>query len=180
MKNERSGRGPMNAHVAPDHVDELRNLVDARLAHESPDARDAGIVLARERRPALLGVLHHRPELVYRERPAGIDLLPAVGASRGDARIDRSAPRAPFVSSSVEPDSLLLEEDRPRGIEVNRQSRDQHDGKGEGHAAEATTMSKMRFAIRALPILFAASYWMTSAWLAISSASGSERPSKPK
>jgi hypothetical protein len=77
----RSERGRPRAddrHLATDHVEDLRQLVEARLAQEPADARDAWVVRDLEVRRRqdvevlegglqLLGVLDHRPELEHRE-----------------------------------------------------------------------------------------------------------------
>ena len=49
----RQGAWTDQRHVAPQHVPELRQLVDARPAEESADVRDAGVVLQFEGRPVL-------------------------------------------------------------------------------------------------------------------------------
>ena len=59
--------GPDDAHVPGEDVPELRELVEVRAAEDSPDGRDAGIVVAREGRAVALGIAAHRPELVDRE-----------------------------------------------------------------------------------------------------------------
>src|SRR3569623_3760359 len=52
------------AHFALQHRPALRQLVEANLADESPDSRDAGIVLfGPHRLPADFGILAHRPQL---------------------------------------------------------------------------------------------------------------------
>ncbi len=72
------------AHVAEQHVDELRQLVEARPAQQPADARHARVVVelehrlaelveGHERRQQILGVRHHRPEL---EHPEGAAALP--------------------------------------------------------------------------------------------------------
>jgi hypothetical protein len=105
-----------DGHLAAQHVDELRQLVDAELAHEPADRGDprivldlehraALLVLLLERRAQLLGVHDHRPELEHVEEAA------------------------------VQPDALLLEEHRPArggldrdrdGHEERRQQREHH------------------------------------------------------
>ena len=60
------------AHVAAQHVEDLRQLVDAHLADEAADARDAIVVGRRPARASvLLGVDAHAAELEHAEhRPA--------------------------------------------------------------------------------------------------------------
>src|SRR5439155_2065701 len=70
------------AHLALEHVPELRELVEARAAEERPDPRDARVsALDLEQRPVdlvhvqdltppLLGAREHRPELDDLERRA--------------------------------------------------------------------------------------------------------------
>src|ERR1700751_6426602 len=69
------------AHVAPQHIEELRQLVQTELAQEAPDWRDAGIVFDLEENAiALVGrgqrclhavrADHHRPEFPEPEYPA--------------------------------------------------------------------------------------------------------------
>src|SRR5260370_40225631 len=68
-------------HLAPKHVPQLRQLIQAGLAKESPEARDTRIVLDLEGRTILLvelhqfrlarlGVNNHRAKLVHEERLA--------------------------------------------------------------------------------------------------------------
>src|SRR5664280_218808 len=70
---------PDQAHVALEHVPQLRDLVEARAAQEAAYTRDAGIVLDLEHRlgelvegndllQVMLGVGDHRAELAYAER----------------------------------------------------------------------------------------------------------------
>ena len=59
------------AHVADQHVPQLRQLVEPRAAQEAADRRDAVVVLPRPHRAGCrLGVLPHRTELVDREDAA--------------------------------------------------------------------------------------------------------------
>src|SRR5690606_5751929 len=78
VRRERGGARANQAHVPLQHIEELRKLVQARLAQELPDAGDARVVHDLEVRPGemvevrvlflqLLSVLEHRPELVHRE-----------------------------------------------------------------------------------------------------------------
>src|SRR5439155_14790459 len=66
-------RGPLGsrtdeAHLPAQDIDQLRQLVNARMAHESPHRGNARIVDARPGRPPVLfGVLGHAPELEQRE-----------------------------------------------------------------------------------------------------------------
>ena len=74
-----SGRGPTRRHLAAQHVDHVRHLVDREAAQDAADARDARVVADLEQRPArlvrglergllALGALDHRPELEHPER----------------------------------------------------------------------------------------------------------------
>src|SRR5947207_12535387 len=51
------------AHVAGEHVEELRQLVDARPAQEGADSSDARIGWLREARAFLFGAVAHRAKL---------------------------------------------------------------------------------------------------------------------
>ncbi len=59
------GAGPHEAHVAPEHVPQLRQLVEPRLAHQAAEPGDPRVVLARrpDRPRGLLGVRTHRAPL---------------------------------------------------------------------------------------------------------------------
>src|SRR5205814_7804277 len=82
---------PDDTHLAPQHVDELGQLVDAELADETPDRRDAWIFLNLEYRPVLLicrqelhlelfGVGDHRAKLQHVQgTPVHADSLPLEG-----------------------------------------------------------------------------------------------------
>ena len=64
--------GTDEAHVADEHVPELRQLVDRGAAQEPPDPRDAGVA-AVDRVPRALALRadDHRAQLQHRERAAG-------------------------------------------------------------------------------------------------------------
>jgi hypothetical protein len=94
------------AHLSAQNVDELRNLVDARLAHEATDPRDPRIVGLRPLRLAVaLGVDPHRtklddpedspvlpdPLLKVEDRPARIEPESAIAVSGINGRV-RPAP----------------------------------------------------------------------------------------
>ena len=65
------GPRPDQRHVALEHVQNLRQLVDAQLADDPPDARDARIArAARDHVPALLRIDDHAPKLDDLEDPA--------------------------------------------------------------------------------------------------------------
>src|SRR3546814_6398936 len=86
---------PDEAHVALEHAPGLRQLVDAKLADDAADARDARIILARPHRLAGgLGIGAHRTDL---ENVIGL-------AEQADAG--------------------LAIEDRPAAIEHHRDPRD--------------------------------------------------------
>src|SRR5438445_690092 len=62
---------PDEAHLAPEHVEELRQLVEARAPEEDAERRAAWIIRARPDGPGLLlGVHAHRPELQHLEASA--------------------------------------------------------------------------------------------------------------
>src|SRR5205085_4283894 len=61
------GSRPDEAHIAANDVDELRQLVNAQLAYEATDARDARIILTRPDRAVLFGVGAHRAKLDHPE-----------------------------------------------------------------------------------------------------------------
>lgn len=69
---ERAGRVralPDEAHVAPEHVEQLRRLVDAGAAQHAADTRHAIIVFAGGALPVAIGAIDlHRPQLVDREQ----------------------------------------------------------------------------------------------------------------
>ena len=66
----RSGRGPDEAHVAAQHVPELRDLVDAGAPQRAADRRHPRIVGRREHGARLdLGALAHRAQLPELEEP---------------------------------------------------------------------------------------------------------------
>lgn len=70
------GPGPDEGHIPLDDVPELRDLVQARLAHELAERRDAGVVALRPLRAAALRVDVHGAELVDPEGlPALADAL---------------------------------------------------------------------------------------------------------
>src|SRR5690606_5777002 len=59
------------AHVAAQHVPQLRNLVDARAAQEATHPRDARIAHLGERRARVLGAFDHAAQLPQREALTG-------------------------------------------------------------------------------------------------------------
>src|SRR5687767_170180 len=80
----RNDCGPLRArahhvHLAPQHVDQLRQLVEAELAQPAAQSRDPAVVLAGPDRPGTaLGVQRHGPEFIDPEGAAA-DVLPAPG-----------------------------------------------------------------------------------------------------
>src|ERR1051326_1938728 len=75
----RRGPRPNQAHVAREHVPQLRPLVDAPAAHEGPNAGtprlvahledgSLGLILSEQLGPRLTRARPHRPELLHRER----------------------------------------------------------------------------------------------------------------
>lgn len=93
------GRGPTTDHLAKEHVEELRELVDGVLADELADLGDARVVphlehgagdlvLALELGEALVGVLVHAAELPHAE---GGQAAVAVGLAHADLAVERIA-----------------------------------------------------------------------------------------
>lgn len=73
------GPGSHQAHVAQEHVDELRQLVELVSAEEPAYPGYPGIVLGGGCPAQLIGIDHHGPELENAERPAvQADALAAV------------------------------------------------------------------------------------------------------
>ena len=64
------GTRPDKRHLATQHVQELRDLVQLRMGEEPSDAAETGIVDDGERQPG--GVSRHLAELVHVELPAAI------------------------------------------------------------------------------------------------------------
>src|SRR5678815_2844199 len=80
---------PDEAHLSAQHVQDLRQLVDARGTDERADAGDAAVVLLRPLRlPVALGVLAHAAEL---EQLEWLPVLP-------DAHLTIQDGRAPAVA----------------------------------------------------------------------------------
>ena len=82
------GTGTHDGHGAFEHVVELRNLVEAHLAHEAAEGRDARVVVLGEGGTRLLGVDIHGAEFVHAEGSAVVaDALLGVedGARGGEA-----------------------------------------------------------------------------------------------
>src|SRR5262249_29418029 len=79
------GAGADEAHLADEHVPELRQLIDAGPAEEAADARDARIVLGRPRGAERLRVGAHRAKLLDREA--------APSLARADLRVEHRAAR---------------------------------------------------------------------------------------
>ena len=106
---------PDEAHVTAEHVPELRQLVEARVAQETSEARDARVVLEQE--PDRVRALF--PELLsalVRIRDHGAEL----------EHLEASAAPAP--------DALLNEEDRP--AELQRYRDEEHDRREEHEEPE--------------------------------------------
>ena len=106
---------PHDIHVALQHVEELRQLVDARGTQDSADASNASVVL---RCPLLTGVPsdRHRPKLVDGEYAASeIPCSPTVilSASAG--------------SSTADADTVLGVDRWPSGVEPNEDGDQQHE-----------------------------------------------------
>jgi hypothetical protein len=95
------GPRPDEAHVAPEDVPELRQLVDARLAHERAVSRHARVVLHGPHGAIPLRILVHRAELDHLELP------PALAYA------------------------LLPVEQRPPRLQPDRHSREKHEGGGD-------------------------------------------------
>src|SRR5690606_27145223 len=58
------GPGANQAHIALEHVEELRNFVEPQFPHEPPHTRNPRVALAGELRPLGFGIGEHRPEFV--------------------------------------------------------------------------------------------------------------------
>ena len=100
------GPGAHEAHVVLEHVEELRQLVDARLADDPAHARNAGVVFGGPFGDARFRVLAHGAELDQLE-------LPAVLAH-----------------------PALEIKDRARRIEFDRQGGKQHDRRGKDNTEQ--------------------------------------------
>ena len=87
------------AHLAHENVDELGDLVDAEFSEELSEPCDARIIAFRHDRSRLFfSIADHGPELVDDE------------------------------AAAVQPDALLVVEDRPLRSELNEKSEDQQQG----------------------------------------------------
>src|SRR6266702_2339740 len=111
------GTGSHDVHVAQQHVEQLRQLVEADLPQHAPDRRDARVVGPGPHLVvALRAVQVHRAELVHRERPAAeIDLAARVAAGTRQA-------------APVEPDPRLGEEHRAARCQLDQRGDDEHQG----------------------------------------------------
>src|SRR5262249_34693271 len=78
------------AHIAFQHIEELRDLVDPRAADEAADACDAAIVALGPAGDAVfLGIRAHAAELQHHERvAAGTDALLAIEDGTGAVELD--------------------------------------------------------------------------------------------
>ena len=103
----RSGRGPTRLISPVEHVPELRQLVEARLAEEAADPGDARVVLLREHRAReLLGVDAHGAELApsWNSTNSGV-CTPSTTVT---------APEHPRAALAVEDGARVLELDGER------------------------------------------------------------------
>ena len=64
------GSGSDHAHVAPQHVPQLRAFIQLEAPQHAPHARDAGIALRRRVDPRAIRPYHHRAQLHHAERAA--------------------------------------------------------------------------------------------------------------
>ena len=55
------------AHFPLEHIPQLRDLINTKLAHQAPDTSDSGILKAGELCTSRLGVDHHGSELEHVE-----------------------------------------------------------------------------------------------------------------
>ena len=97
------GSRPHEAHVAHQHVDQLRQFVDLRRPQDSTDFRDPRIGAEGDKAAAFGGVPHHRAELVDLKR------------------------------TEAAADPLLTKEDRSPRSEPHRQCHDQQQGRQHQH-----------------------------------------------
>src|SRR5882672_3399343 len=88
---------PYQTHLAPQDVEKLRGLIDAKLADDPPDSRHARVVLAGPDRAVSFGVGSHRAEL---EDPE---------------------------PTPMQPDALLRIDDRPRRFDPDGDRRQDHE-----------------------------------------------------
>src|SRR5690606_25358281 len=78
------GPRPHDVHVADEHVEELRQLVQTVLAEDPADPRDTMVVRRRPDLRAVARVHPHRPELVDPEQAASVvDPAAGRGMTRG-------------------------------------------------------------------------------------------------
>ena len=98
---QRQGTRADEAHLALQHVDDLRNLVEREAAEEPPDARD----------PRVLADLE--------ERALGFVLVLELGLELGGAR-DHRAELQHRKLALPDADAAIDEEDRPARVELDR------------------------------------------------------------
>lgn len=113
------GRGsrPHEAHLPPKDVPELGELVEARLAEEPADLRDAGVVLHLEHRPLHLVLGHELLLALFRVDVHGAEL---------------PAPEDP----AVHPDAPLGKEERTGGVEADGEGDEGKEENREGKPDE--------------------------------------------
>ena len=89
------------AHVAPQHVEQLRQFVEVRRAQDRAEPRLARVVRRRHLRAVRLGIDPHRAELQHHERPAvqPAPLLP-VEDRAGARELDEHARSRPSAATS--------------------------------------------------------------------------------
>lgn len=112
---ERHGPGPDHGQVAREHVDELRQLVQARPAQEAAHARDARVVVELLLAPPGL-------QLPGRHVPLGVRV-----------RVRHHAAQLPDVDPlAAAPDALLAEEWLARAVDADRGAHRGHGDRQDG------------------------------------------------
>ena len=131
------------AHVAPQHVEELRKLIERVPANEPADRSDPRVIVDLEKGSVrgplsvqqalelVVGALHHRPEVEHVER------------------------------QTAQPDSLLPIEDRPRARDLHCDRDGQQKGLLSTISASDPMMSKSRFDACFRPSKAGYSTWMS-------------------
>lgn len=112
---ERHGPGADHGQVAREHVDELRQLVQARPAQEAAHARDARVVV----------------ELLL--APPGLQLLGRHVPLRVRVRVRHHAAQLPDVDAlAAAADALLAEEGLARAVDADRGAHRDHGNRQDG------------------------------------------------
>jgi hypothetical protein len=122
------------SHLAAQHIEELRQLVDTRLAESPAHRGDAGIAfLGPHGRRATLGVDDHCAELIDRERAAEVDQYSAIATATVGVGA-RGRPAA-VARSAIDPDALLPVKHRSRRGRLDQDGGQNYDrgGNDESH-----------------------------------------------